>query len=178
MDASLTGPGIATVDRIRNLIITAGAEWQVGAGWRLAGEAVRIQQRDTELGSDSRAGYLALFKRIGAHTPYMSVARQRSSDGVLQWRAELTGAGLPAAVPGAAQINALQRIAGGSMYAFDQRAMALGVSYAPSPTAKLKAEWMRTRVGAASAHFDPPPGMPDAKDLSVNTLTVNFNVAF
>lgn len=178
VDPSLPGPGIERVPSIRNMILTAGLEWQLGEGWRVAGEFVRLLQKDTQLGSDSHAGYLALFKRIGAFTPYASLAMQRSSDGVLTWRRDLTTASLPAFVPGAAQINAAQRIAGEAVYAFDQRSRAVGVAYTLSPRAKLKAEWMHTRVGAASSHFDTPPGQPDPKDLRVNTLSVNLGVAF
>jgi hypothetical protein len=178
VDESLPGPDIPKVDRVRNHAFTGGAEWQLGAGWRVAGEFVRMHQRDTELASDSRAGYLAVFKRIGAVTPYLSVARQRSTAGVLEWQRRLTGNALPAQVPDAARINALQRMAGEALYAFDQRSTALGVAYALTLTSKLKAEWMHTRVGAASDNFDVPTGQPDAHGLQVNTLTVNLNVAF
>ena len=175
---SLPGPGVERVSRIRNLALTAGAEWQFGDGWRLAGEAVRMRQRDTELGSDSKAGYIALFKRVGSFTPYVSAARQRSSDGVLGWHQRLTTPTLPAFVPGAAQINAAQRVAGESGYAFDQRSLALGLSYALSPTAKLKGEWMRTQVGQASGHFDVPAGQPDAQGLRVHTLSAGLSLGF
>jgi len=178
VDPSLPGPGIERVGHIRNLALTAGAEWSFGDGWRVAGEYVRMMQHDTELGSDSKAGYLALFKRIGDFTPYASMARQRSSDGVLDWHQRLTTPTLPGVVPGADQINAAQRLAGESGYAFDQRSLALGVSYALSPTAKLKGEWMRTRVGRASGHFDVPAGQPDAQGLQVHTWTANLSVAF
>jgi hypothetical protein len=178
VDDNLPGPGIERVDRIRNLAITAGAEWSFGSGWRVAGEYVRMLQKDTELGSDSKAGYLALFKRMGAYTPYVSVARQRSSDGVLGWHERLVTPTLPPVVPGAAQINAVQRVAGESGYAFDQRSLALGLAWALSPTAKLKGEWMRTRVGRASGHFDVQPGQADAQGLQVHTWTANLSVAF
>ncbi len=178
VDNSLPGPGVEAVPSVRNVALTAAADWQFGDGWRLTGEYVRMFQRDTELGSDSKAGYLALFKRLGAWTPYVSVARQRSSDGVLGWRERLTTPSLPAFVPGADQINAVQRVAGESGYAFDQRSLALGTSYALSPRAKLKGEWMLTGVGRASNHFDVPSGKPDAGGLRVHTLTVNLNVAF
>lgn len=178
VDAQMPGPGIETVPAIRNLAVTAGAEWQFGSGWRLTGEAVRMIQRDTELGSDSKAGYLALFRRIGAFTPYASIARQRSSDGVLGWHDRLIASTVPAMLPGAGVINATQRAAGETLYAFDQRSFALGAAWALSPTAKLKGEWMRTRVGRASAHFDVPPGQADVAGIAVRTVTVNLNVAF
>lgn len=178
VDDALPGPGIERVGRIRNLVLTAGAEWQLGQGWRLVGEAVRIVQKDTELGSDSKAGYVALFKRIGAWTPYLSLGLQRSSDEVLNWRQRLHDARVPAALPGAAQINAAQRVAGDAVYAMDQRSLALGASYTLSPRAKVKAEWLHTRIGQASAHFDTPPGQPDPRETGVNTVSLNFAVAF
>jgi hypothetical protein len=178
VDDSMPGPPIEKTESIGNLAITAGFDWQIDETWRMAGEFVRMRQKDTELGSDSRAGYVAVFKRIGAYTPYVSLARQRSSDTVLGWRRNLTTPSLPSAIPGADQINATQRVAGESGYAFDQRSLALGLSYALSPTAKIKGEWMRTRVGSMSGHFDTPAGQPDASGLTVNTLSVNVNVAF
>jgi hypothetical protein len=184
VDDALPGPGIPNTQRVRNLVVTAGAEWQISPDWRLAGEIVRMHQRDTELGAESRAGYLALFRRIGSFTPYLSLARQRSSDGVLEWHRRLTSEGLPAYAFGpdgvneVNAINAAQRLAGEGMFAFDQRSVALGVSYAISPTAKVKAEWMRTDVGAVSAHFDTPPGLADARQMHANTVSVNANVAF
>jgi hypothetical protein len=178
VDDGQPGPPIEKVITFRNTALTLGAEWQVGDGWRVAAEAVRMRQSDTELGSDSKAGYLAVFKRIGAWTPYVSLARQRSSDGLLEWNRRLTQDQLPAFIPGAAQNNAAQRLAGESLYAFDQRSYALGLSHAWSATTKIKAEWMRTEVGAASNHFDVPSGQPDTQGLRVNTLTLNVSVAF
>lgn len=178
VESSLPGPGVPTVERLHNLIGTAGVEWNFGDGWRFAGEFTRVVQRDIEIGSDSSAAYLALFKRIGDFTPYVSVARQRSSQGTIGWRTELVNHALPPAIPGAAMINAAQRVHGETVYAADQGSFALGFSWAWSPKAKVKAEWMRTHVGATSAHFDPPPGMPDAQGMNVNTLSLSVNVAF
>lgn len=178
VDASMPGPAIETTVRIRNRAFTAGADWWITDTWRVTAEFVRMRQRDTEMGSDSRAGYLAVFKRFGAFTPYASLARQRSSDGLLEWQRRLTEERLPDFIPGAAQTNAAQRLAGESLYAFDQRSTALGVSYALSSTAKLKAEWMRTRVGAVSNHFDTPQDRSGTRGLRVDTLSANVSVAF
>jgi hypothetical protein len=136
-----------------------------------------MRQLDTDHGSDSRAGYLALFRRIGSFTPYVSLARERSSDGLLEWHRRLTNTGLPSH-SGMDQLIAADRMAAEAMYCFDQRSVALGVSYALSPTAKIKAEWLRTDVGAVSAHFDTPAGLGDAKNMHANTLSVNASVAF
>lgn len=178
VDNALPGPGVPTTNRFRNDVVTGGGELQLGGGWRIAGEFVRMRQRDTELGSDSVAGYAALFKRIGDFTPYVSAARQLSSRELRDWHARLITPALPGFVPGAAQINAAQRAAAEGLYVFDQHSLALGSSYALSPTAKIKAEWMRTKVGSVSNHFDTPPGLPDLRDAKVDTLTFNISIAF
>ncbi len=172
------GPGIPGTDRVRNIFLTAGVDWQVGDGWRIASEVASLRQMDTEVGYDALAGYVAVFKRIGDFTPYVSVAREKSSSDLIGWAQRLRAPSLPPQVPGASLVNAAQRLAGENVFAYDQDSIALGVSYALSPTAKLKAEWMRTRVGDVSKHFDTPPGKPDPAGLRVNTLSVNFNVAF
>ncbi len=175
---SVPGPGIPGTDRIRNVFLTAGVDWQIGDGWRVASEVASLRQMDTDVGYDALAGYVALFKRIGDFTPYVSVAKEKSSSELIGWAKRLRAPGLPAQVPGASLVNAVQRLAGENVFAYDQQSLALGVSYALSPTAKLKAEWMRTRVGDVSKHFDTPPGRPDAAGLRVNTLSVNVSVAF
>lgn len=175
---ALPGPGVPTTQRIRNLVVTAGAELQLDQGWRVSGEFIKIHQRDTELGEDSMAGYLAAFKRSGDFTPYVSISRKLSSRGIRDWHQRLTTPGLPGFIPGADLINAAQRLAGETLRAYDQRSLAVGTSYDLSPTTKLKAEWMHTRIGAMSHHFDTPPGQPDLHDQSVNTLSFNVNVAF
>ena len=178
IDNALPGPGVPGVSTIRNHIVTAGFEWQLGEGWRVAGEALQMKQRDTEAGSEQRSAYLALFKQIGRFTPYVSLARERSGGKLLEWRRRLVSNPMPAFIPGADQINAANRFAGETLFAYDQHSLALGLSYAIAPQAKLKAEWMRTKVGEASNHFDTPPGQADAQGLRVDTLSVNFNVAF
>ncbi|OYU73213.1 MAG: hypothetical protein CFE45_37930, partial [Burkholderiales bacterium PBB5] len=59
---ALPGPDIPTVGRIRNRIVTLGAEHRFGGGWRLGAELASNQQHRTELGSNTRGGYVALFK--------------------------------------------------------------------------------------------------------------------
>jgi hypothetical protein len=175
---SLPGPGIESNSSVHNLLLTAGAEWQIGQGWKVAGEFVSMNQFDTDIGSDSIAGYLALFKKMGNFTPYVSVAGQLSGSELRNWSQRLRKPTLPDQLPGAAAINAAQRLAGENLYAFDQHSVAVGMSYAVTSNSKLKAEWMQTRVGEISTHFDTPVGKADARGRKVNTLSVNFSIAF
>lgn len=176
--SAVPGPEIPGTNSIGNIFLTAGVDWQMGDGWRVASEIASLRQLDTDVGYDALAGYVALFKRIGEFTPYVSYAREKSSSDLIGWAKRLRSPSLPAQIPGASTVNAVQRLAGENIFAYDQDSIALGVSYSLSPTAKLKAEWMRTRVGQLSKHFDTPPGKPDPAGLRVNTLSVNFSVAF
>jgi hypothetical protein len=178
VDDTMPGPGVNRVARIHNHIYTAGMEWNVGDGWRLAAEAVRMRQQDTEIGSDSLSSYVAVFKRIGDYTPYVSLSSQRSSASLRAWYSKLTSSPMPDFVPGGSQLNAADRMAGESLHIFEQNSQAVGVSYAFSPTVKIKGEWMSTHVGGGSQHFDTPAGKPDARNKRINTFSANVSVAF
>lgn len=174
---SLPGPPIPTVGSISNLVGTLGFERRFGGHWRLSGEFARNLQRDSEVGSDTRGGYLALLRDWGHATPYVSVGRLRSGDTQLAWYRRLTGTPLPAAVPGADVINASQRVAAQSTYVYDQHSLALGSSYAIDARQKLKLEWMRTRIGTYSTMVDSPPGAP-VSQAYIDVWSLNYNFAF
>ena len=61
---------------------------------------------------------------------------------------------LPAFIPGAAQINAAQRLAAESIWLADQQSLALGAWYALTPQRKRKpkrkGEWLRSQIGQAA----------------------------
>lgn len=81
-------------------------------------------------------------------------------------------------IPGAAQINALQRLTAESIYAADQRTLALGLAWRTPIGGKLKLEWAQTRVGEVTRLLDTPPGQPTARDTQFATWTVNYSLAF
>ncbi len=178
VDDSFPGPGVPVVDRIRNDIYTAGVEQPLGGGWRVVAEFARDVQHDTELASDTRGGYVALFKEIGRATPYVSLGALRSSKGSLDWAERLRSNTLPAFVPGAAQINAAQRFAADNIYTADQRSLALGSSWSIGTQQKLKAEWKRTHVGRMSRLVDTPAGSADVHDTHIDVWSLNYNFAF
>ncbi len=162
---------------ISNVIFTLGAEQTLGQGWRLAAEYAVNRQLQTDFGSDTRGGYLALFKQIDKITPYVSVSALKSRRPALDWYQRLTSNPLPELMPGAAQINAAQRMVAESMWVADQRTLALGASYAVSPGGKIKAEWQRTRIGQVTRLVDALPGSTP-HDTHVDVLSVNYNFAF
>lgn len=178
VDPSLPGPGFESVPRIRNDIFTLGLEQHLPGGLRIAAEFARNIQHDTELGSDTRGGYAALFRPIGDITPYVSVGVLRSKRRQLDWYERLSTNVLPPFVPGAVLLNAAQRVAAESFYATDQRSLAVGAAWSLGPQQKIKAEWKRTRIGRVSRLVDTPPGNSDVRDTNIDILSVNYNFAF
>lgn len=174
----LPGPGVTSVGKVHNTIFSLGAEIGLGQGWRITSEFVRNLQHDTHFGADASAGYVAVFKQIGASTPYLSLARQASRQSTFDWYQRLTGHPLPAALPGADLINAAQRVAAESYWVTSQQSLALGAAYALSPQLKLKGEWLHSRIGPVSRMVDTPAGQPTPHDTAVNVLSVNLNFVF
>jgi hypothetical protein len=169
---------VPAVPTIRNTVFALGGDQQLGAGWRVTTEFVRIRQLDTEVGSDTRGGYLAVMRTFGRLTPYVSLGRISASSASLDWYRRLTETQLPPLVPGAGLINAAQRAAGESIYAIDQRSLALGASWSIGSSHKLKLEWMRTRIGQVSRLVDTPPGSATPRDTNIDVLSVNYSFSF
>lgn len=178
VDDALPGPGVETADAIRNRLISAGVDWQLGQGWRLAAEVTDVRQQDTEIGVSLRAGYGALFKTVDRLTGYVSLSRMLTGASERGWKNRLMTELLPAAMPGADQINAAQALAGEMVPSFDQHTVALGLSYALTPNSRLKAEWAHTRIGSGSSMADSAPGTVAPSQSGVNVLSVNYSIAF
>ncbi|MBK1714000.1 hypothetical protein [Rubrivivax gelatinosus] len=172
------GPDVRTVSTITNWVFTLGLEQRLGGHWRVAAEYARDLQRDTELGSNTSGGYVALFREFGAVTPYLSLARLRSTKGTRDWYRKLTAHPLPATVPGAAQLNAAQRLMAEGIWAADQRSVALGASWALDARSKLKFEWKRTHVGDLSRLIETPPGSDTIHDTHLDLWSLNYSFSF
>lgn len=173
----LPGPGITTIPEVKNTILNVGADVSLGSGYRLMAEYARRIVKNMDIGPDTQGGYVALSRRIGAWTPYVSVAALRSEDKPLSIYKNLNGTSVPGFIPGAPMINAAQRAGADGVVAYDQSSFALGTSYSVSATAKIKAEWMHTRVGQASSFVDPAPG-GDSAHKRINTVSFSYNFVF
>lgn len=174
---SLPGPGIPTVDRFTFNLINVGAEVALGSGWRVVGEAARSFVPDMDISAASTRGYAALLKRAGPWTPYASYAFLRSSRRPLELYRQVSNSAVPAAVPGAAAINAAQRAGADGLIVYDQSSVAVGTSYSFSATSKLKAEVMRTRIGEGSSLVDAPPG-GSVRQQAIHVLSLSYSVVF
>lgn len=178
VDDALPGPPIDTVARIRNVITTLGAEQQLGGGWRVAAELARNQQFRTRLGSNTLGGYVTVFREMGAFTPYASVGRLRTMDPQMQRYRQLIGTQLPPVLPGAAQINAGQRIAAESIYIANQTSWALGMAWHAPWGGSLKLEHASTRIGETTRLVDTPAGQPTPERQRFGTWRLSYSVAY
>jgi len=177
VDAALPGPGIPTIDSYSHKTVTLGADVSLGAGVRAIGEVARTYVSATLFSTQSSRGYIALLKPIEKWTPYVSYAYLRSQSDVLSLRESVNSATVPAFLPGAAQINAAQRVGADSVIAFDQRSLAIGTSYSLTPTSKLKAELMHVRIGQVSSLVDAPPGS-NIRNQGINVISLSYSVVF
>lgn len=178
VNEALPGPPLETVDRLRNFIVTFGVDHQFAGGWRLTGEIARNRQLRTTVGANTTGGYLALAREMGAFTPYVSYGRLRTHNPQLDLYRKLLAVQLPGFIPGAAQINASQRVFAESIYAAEQDTWALGLAWAAPWGGKLKLEWASTGVGEVSRLLDTPPGQPAVHAVRFGTTTVNYSLAF
>jgi len=173
----LPGPGVQTLNRIHNTFIQLGGEAGFGGGWRLAAEGVRARQHDTELGIDVMAGYLTLYRRIGAFTPYATLASIHTRDEAEEWSYRLDTTTVPGVVPGAALLDASMRARADFLAVYRQHSVALGSSYAVSRNGKLKAEWLHSTI-RQSQMLDVPTGEPLRKRRTVEALSLSYSFVF
>jgi hypothetical protein len=175
---ALPGPPIEGVRRLRNQVLTAGLEQTLVAGLRVQAEYARVKQGRTELGSDTRGGYVALLAEQGAFTPYVSASRLSTSATQMDWYRRLVAEALPAQVPGAAAINTAQRLGALPVYAANQHTVALGSSWRAPWGGKFKLEWARTQIDEVSRLLDAPTGAPPLASPRFDTWTLSYSLAF
>jgi len=179
VDSSLPGPGIDTVKSIRNTIATFGADLSLGKGYRVIGEYARtfVNNPAVKIANASDRGYLSLLKRTGKWTPYLTYAFLRSDADQRELYRQVNGNTIPNALPGAHIINASQRAGADSVLTYDQHSWSIGTSYSISPTSKIKAEWMRVRIGQVSSLVDAPAGS-NIRNQSIDVISLSYNVVF
>ena len=178
VNEALPGPPIETVDRLRNIITTVGVDHRFGGGWRVTAEIARNRQLRTNVGANTSGGYIALAREVQDFTPYVSYGQLRTHDPQMDMYRKLLAVQLPGFIPGAAQINASQRLFAESIYAAQQQSWSLGTSWNAPWGGTLKVEWTRTDVGEVSRLLDTPPGRPGLRDDHFSTTTINYSRAF
>jgi hypothetical protein len=179
VDNALPGPGIETVRNIKNTIATFGIDLSVGHGYRVVSEYARtlVDTPAAKIANGSERGYVSVLKTAGKWTPYITYAFLRSDSDQRNLRQQVNNNTVPDLLPGAALINASQRAGADGILTYDQHSWAIGTSFALSTTSKLKAEWMRVRIGQVSSLVDAPPGS-NIRNQNINVLSLSYSVVF
>lgn len=179
VDPSLPGPGIDMVNSVRNTIATLGADVSMGNDFRVIAEYARtyVNNSAVKIANASDRGYVSLLRKFGPWTPYVTYAFLQTDTEQRDLYQRVNGNKVPSAVPGATLINASQRAGADGILTYDQTSWAIGTSYALSPTSKIKAEWMRVRIGQVSSLVDAPPGS-DIRNQSINVISLSYSVVF
>lgn len=176
---ALPGPGVETVVNIKNTIATFGIELSLGRDYLLTGEYARtfVNSSAAKIANGSDRGFLSVLNKQGKWTPYITYAFLRSDGDQRQLYQRVNGNTVPDAIPSAQLINASQRAGADGISAYDQHSWAIGTSYALSPSSRLKAEWMRVRIGEMSSLVDAPRGS-NIRNQSINVFSLSYSVVF
>ena len=177
LSSLLPGPGVPQIKKVDLSILSLGADVNIGSGYRLAGEFARTVMNRTEFNETANRGYISLAKKTDRWTPYTYVSAVRSRSRTLEFHNAVNSNAVPAFVPGAALINASQRVAADQIRVQDQYSTAIGLSYRIAASQILKAEWMRVRVGKVSSLVDAPSGA-DIRNKNINVFSLSYSFAF
>ncbi len=174
----MPGPGLTIKKEMSVPVLTLGADIGIGNGFRVIGEYGRRVVREIELGYDTAGRYVAVTRRTGSWIPYLLAASLRSTARTMALYNGVNSTVVPNVVPGAASINALQRVGADGITVFDQSSVAVGASYVISPNSRLKAEFQQVRVGDVSKFVDSPAGGDNVSRQNIRVLSISYNVVF
>jgi hypothetical protein len=177
VNSDLPGPGIPTIDQYNYRTLTLGTDIALKSGYRVIAEVARSFVSQTSFSTQSTRGYAALLKNIDRWTPYVAYAFLHSTSETLDFYDKVNSTVVPANISGAAQINASQRLGADSLLVYDQHSWAVGTSYSLSSSSKIKAEWMRVRIGEMSSLVDAPRGS-NIRNQSINVFSLSYSVVF
>ncbi len=152
-------------------VLTMGADWRV-EDWRISGEYGQRILKDTKMGVGSKSAYFTVARKINKWTPYATYGRLLSASDTRKYYQDLNATPVPLAAQGTLPATYHKILADG-VFVFDQYSTMLGTSYDLSLTSKLKFEWMRTKIGLASALVD-----GDVHHKSFNVFSMSYNFAF
>ena len=155
-------------------VLTLGVDMYLGS-WRITAEYGQRIVTDTDLGLDSKSGYVTITRKFGKLSPYATYARLLSGSETRDVYQAVNPAPVPLLAQGAPLFLPANyhRILVDQGYVFDQYSTMLGTSYSFSATSKVKLEWMRTKVGLASSLVD-----GDVHNKHFNVFSVSYSFAF
>ena len=164
--------------KIVNDIVTVGVDQKLPNNWRVMGELGRSFQRKTDFGQNTVGGYVAVLKNLDRWTPYAYASALKSVGAPKRLHEALSQSSVPAILPQADTLNAVQRQLADGVPFYDQHSLAIGTSFALTPRSKVKAEWLRTWVDKGSIMVDSQGTGPAVHDETIDVLSLSYSFAF
>ncbi len=136
-----------------------------------------VNNSNVKIANASTRGYVSLLRKVDKWTPYVTYAFLRSDSDQEELYQRVNSNSVPNNVARSTLINASQRAGADAMLTYDQHSLAVGTSYSLSPTSKIKAEWMRVRIGRVSSLVDAPPGT-NIRNQNINVISLSYSMVF
>ncbi len=162
---------VKAYDRLRLIFLTLGVNWNLGNDFYLVGEAIYRKSLNTNIGLNSTALYLLLYKQFGKWTPYVSLSGIQP---VSKIRGYLKEMGEPT---GNALLDKMNMSSADNLVTMQQWSAALGTAFDLTPNQRLKLEWMYTKIGNASAMVSARSDQ-NFKHKGINMFSISYNFLF
>ena len=159
------------LDKNEVIVFTMGADYGFGDNYRITSEYAFRNLIGADTGPKAHSAYIALSKSIGKWTPYVSISALKTSSNVMDLYNNLNNDPINSVIP-------INRQYADYTVASEQTSVALGFSYAFSPTQKLKAEWTRSRIGEASNFLIDNPTIEPITHESINVFSLSYSMSF
>ena len=158
---------------LRIPVHSLGASVMLPERVKLLAEAAHMRYTGASEGLSRWGAYLALSRQWGGWTPYVSLAKTRSTGKALSLYQAIEGnAHFP--IPA---LNSYQKFNADVVIPYDQWTAALGTSYRLGKGGMFKAEWAQTRTGVASSFIDAPSG-GDSGNQRINVFSFSYSHSF
>ncbi|WP_375748453.1 hypothetical protein [Vibrio sp. HN007] len=173
-----TYQGATPVDHQDVIIANIGADIALRNDTRLAFEfAARRTIGNVTNGQNGYTGYVSLRKNIDKWTPYIFYSQIKTDSEETNFYNALNNSSVPDAFPNSKVINASQKAMADVYQCYDQYSVAIGTSYRLTPTSKLKAELMVSRIGDASSLVDVPKDT-DIRNTNIGVFSLSYSFVF
>lgn len=140
---------------------------------RLLAEAAHMRFAGASEGLSRWGAYVALSRQWGSWTPYVSIAKTRSTGKSLSLYQAIDGNDH---FPSPA-LNRYQKFNADVVTPYDQWTASLGTSYRVGTGGVFKAEWAQTHTGVVSSFVDAPAG-GDSANQRINIFSLSYSHSF
>ena len=153
------------------IAFTLGIDYGFGEGYRITSEYAMRKMLQADTGPNTHSAYATLSKNIGKWTPYITIAGMKAGDNVKELYANLNNDPVNQVIP-------INRHYADFVVGQEQKSVALGFTYAISPTQKIKAEWSQSRTGDIPNFLIDSPDPEPIQNQTINVFSLSYSMSF